>query len=165
MRWCVRSTSTGPPWPRSCTAYRTRALRSGARRWRSSVWVSPPAAGCAPKLGRARSRSRRRDHPAIAMFTAFPRSLEDPAAPSQPETLRFRDPAWDEPGGQLPDWWRGNDDPLVYVTFGSVAGGFEMAMELFGGAIQAIAGLPIRVLLTVGREVHPDAFSEVPPHV
>ncbi|MFL5866669.1 MAG: glycosyltransferase [Thermoleophilaceae bacterium] len=97
-------------------------------------------------------------------LTAFPSSLERPDLPQQADTRRFRDPAWDEPAGELPDWWPGNDAPLVYVTFGSVAGGGEMGMQLFGGAIEALAELPIRVLLTVGREFDPAAL-DAPPHV
>jgi UDP:flavonoid glycosyltransferase YjiC (YdhE family) len=98
------------------------------------------------------------------IFSAFPSSLEDPSEPEQPDTRRFRDPAWDEPGAELPDWWPTGDAPLVYVTFGSVAGGQDMAAALFGGAIQALADLPVRVLLTVGREVDPTTL-EAPPNV
>ena len=98
------------------------------------------------------------------IFTAFPSSLEDPSEPDQPDTRRFRDPAWDDPAAELPDWWPGNDAPLVYVTFGSVAGGQEMAAALFGGVIQAVADLPVRVLLTVGREVDPVGL-DAPPNV
>jgi UDP:flavonoid glycosyltransferase YjiC (YdhE family) len=98
------------------------------------------------------------------IFTAFPSSLEDPSEPDQPDTRRFRDPAWDDPAAERPDWWPGNDAPLVYVTFGSVAGGPEMAAALFGGVIQAVADLPVRVLLTVGREVDPVGL-DAPPNV
>lgn len=98
------------------------------------------------------------------IFSSFPRSFEDPADPEQPDTRRFRDPAWDEPAAELPDWWPGSDAPLVYMTFGSVAGGEEMARAIFGGAIEAAAGLPVRVLLTVGRAVD-TATLEAPEHV
>jgi UDP:flavonoid glycosyltransferase YjiC (YdhE family) len=98
------------------------------------------------------------------IFSAFPASIEDPAAPQPPDTHRFRDPAWDEPGAELPDWWDGSEAPLLYVTFGSVAGGFEMAKRLFAGAIEAVADLPLRVLITVGREVDPTEL-EAPSHI
>ena len=55
-------------------------------------------------------------------LSLFPPTLDEGA---QPDTQRFHDPAWDEPPGELPDWWPGREgEPLVYVTFGSVAGSF-----------------------------------------
>ena len=56
--------------------------------------------------------------------TVFPASL-DPAR-FEP-TVRVRDPAADARSAPLPDWWGGDDAPLVYVTFGSVAGGMPIA--------------------------------------
>jgi len=98
-------------------------------------------------------------------LTVFPESLEDPAEREQPDTRRFSDPAWDEPAAELPDWWPGDDGPLVYVTFGSVAGGFEMMRQLYAGAIEAIGALPVRMLLTVGRELDPADLGEPPGNV
>jgi UDP:flavonoid glycosyltransferase YjiC (YdhE family) len=92
-------------------------------------------------------------------FSAFPVSLERTDLPQQADTRRFRDPAWDAPAAELPDWWPGNDDPLVYVTFGTVAGTAETAAQLFAGAIEAVSGLPVRMLLTVGRAFDPAALD------
>ncbi len=93
-------------------------------------------------------------------LTAFPASL-DPS--SWPDTRRFRfrlsEPA--AAGGALPDWWPGNDRPLVYVTFGSVIGHLPEATGVFRSAVEAVAGLPARVLLTVGRATDV-AFGEIP---
>ena len=84
-------------------------------------------------------------------LSLFPPTLDDGA---QPDTQRFRDPAWDEPPGELPDWWPGREhEPLVYVTFGSVAGSFPQALPVYGLAMRAVAELRARVLLTVGREL------------
>jgi MGT family glycosyltransferase len=98
-------------------------------------------------------------------LTVFPASLEDPAAPDQPATSRFRDPAWDAPPAALPDWWPDADAPLVYVTFGSVAGGLAMAAGVYRLAIEVMAELPVRALLTVGRDVDLGAFAETPDNV
>ncbi|HEY1359912.1 MAG TPA: glycosyltransferase [Thermoleophilaceae bacterium] len=98
-------------------------------------------------------------------LTVFPESLEDPTAARQPDTRRFSDPAWDEPAGEPGDWWQDDDAPLVYVTFGSVAGGFEMMQQLYEGAIEAIGALPVRMLLTIGRELDPAALGEPPENV
>jgi len=84
----------------------------------------------------------------------------------QPDTHRFHDPAWEQPPGELPDWWPGREDqPLVYVTFGSVAGSFPQALPVYGVALQAVADLPVRVLLTVGRDLDPDALPDAPDNV
>jgi UDP:flavonoid glycosyltransferase YjiC (YdhE family) len=96
-------------------------------------------------------------------LTVFPRTLDEG---EQPDTHRFRDPAWEEPAKELPGWWPGREDePLVYVTFGSVAGSFPQAMPAYGVALSAVAGLPARVLLTVGRDLDVDALPEVPDNV
>jgi UDP:flavonoid glycosyltransferase YjiC (YdhE family) len=77
-------------------------------------------------------------------LTMFPASLEDPAGPEQPHTVRLRDPAWDAPPPELPGWWADDDTPLLYVTFGSAAGGMEMAAHLYAVAMEAVADLPLR---------------------
>ena len=96
-------------------------------------------------------------------LSLFPPTLDEGA---QPDTHRFHDPAWDERPGELPDWWPGREDePLVYVTFGSVAGSFPQALPVYGVAMQAVAELPVRVLLTVGRELDLDALPPAPENV
>jgi UDP:flavonoid glycosyltransferase YjiC (YdhE family) len=84
-------------------------------------------------------------------MTMMPAELEDPAIAVPAETRRFRfkvDPGAEE----LPDWWPGNEDPLVYLTFGSVAAGAHLPYypALYRAAIEALAPLAIRILLTVG---------------
>ena len=86
----------------------------------------------------------------------FPAALEDPADPGPAHTLRFADPAWEVAPAELPDWWQSADEPLVYVSFGSVAGGLEMAAGAYRAAIEAMEGLAARVLLTVGRVRRPE---------
>ena len=98
-------------------------------------------------------------------LTLFPASLEDPQGSVPPAIRRFRDPALGAPAGPLPDWWGGDERPLVYVTLGSVAGGMPMAAGLFANVFEAAAGLPARVLLTVGREADIDALGPAPENV
>ena len=96
-------------------------------------------------------------------LSVFPAGLDDG---SQPDTHRFRDPDWDTPARELPDWWPGRgDEPLVYVTFGSVAGGFAQALPVYDVALAAVADLPVRVLLTVGRELDLEILPEAPANV
>ena len=96
-------------------------------------------------------------------LSLFPPTLDEG---DQPDTQRFRDPAWDQPPGELPAWWPGREtQPLVYVTFGSVAGSFPQALPVYGVALEAVAELPARVLLTVGRELDLDALPPAPENV
>ena len=71
-----------------------------------------------------------------------------------------------EPSNDLPGWWPGREEqPLVYVTFGSVAGSFPQALPAYGLALSAVADLPVRVLLTVGRDLDLDALPATPDNV
>jgi UDP:flavonoid glycosyltransferase YjiC (YdhE family) len=96
-------------------------------------------------------------------LSVFPQSLDEGR---MPDTHRFHDPAWEEAPGELPDWWPGRDEqPLVYVTFGSVAGSFPQALPVYGLALHALAELPVRALLTVGRDLDLDALPDAPDNV
>jgi len=61
-------------------------------------------------------------------------------------------PLGEHAGGGLPDWWPGNSVPLVYVTFGTVAPAMPGMVSLYRAVLDAVAGLPVRVLLTVGEQ-------------
>jgi hypothetical protein len=94
-------------------------------------------------------------------LTRLPASL-DPSP--YPATERFREPP-EPPRTPLAYRWGGSDAPLVYVTFGSVAGAFPQALPAYGLAMRAVAELPVRVLLTVGRELDLDALPAAPENV
>ncbi len=98
-------------------------------------------------------------------FTLIPEGLEDPAkvAGSQPP-LRFRVPAPREPR-PLPDWWQNDEWPLVYLTFGSVAPTMDFFPGLYRRAIDALSVLPVRVLVTVGRDRDPADLGPVAANV
>ena len=99
-------------------------------------------------------------------FTWFPSSLEEPSIPVPTNTVRLRDPAWDAWPIRLPSvWWTDSTDPLVYVSFGSIAGADPQAIPLFSMAMQALSTLPIRVLLTVGPELDLTALPPTPANV
>ncbi len=77
------------------------------------------------------------------------------------DTRRYRLPS--EAPHALPDWWATMvQRPLVYVTFGSVLGGTAEAAETFRTALDAVAGLPVRVLMTVGRGFDASLLGPVP---
>ena len=100
-------------------------------------------------------------------LTAIPEALEDPGAPIPKRTHRFRyGVSEDAPG--FGDWWGGNDDPLVYLSFGSVAAGAHLPYfpAVYRAAIDALAPLPVRVLVTTGdagRDL--GELGEIPPNV
>jgi UDP:flavonoid glycosyltransferase YjiC (YdhE family) len=98
-------------------------------------------------------------------FTVVPSSFEDPKQ-HQPETThRVREPRIDAPFEPLPAWWGTNDAPLVYITFGSVAGAMPMARAAYRAALDAVAELPVRALLTTGRGADLDALGSLPRNV
>ena len=94
-------------------------------------------------------------------FTLMPGRLEHPDAP---QPLRFRVPEPHAPR-PLPAWWSNDDWPLVYLTFGSVAPTAGFFPDVYRAAIDALADLPVRVLLTIGRERDPAELGPVPPQV
>jgi UDP:flavonoid glycosyltransferase YjiC (YdhE family) len=96
-------------------------------------------------------------------FTFVPDALEHPGATRPAATQRFR--AIATGAGSLPDWWPGNDDRLVYVTFGSVAGSLGFFPGLYRAVIDVLADLPARVLVTVGEDADPAALGPLPPNV
>jgi UDP:flavonoid glycosyltransferase YjiC (YdhE family) len=117
----------------------------------------------APEVDRARAEEglpsdREGERLADAPFmTTIPAALEDPNVSAPARTRRFRFEV--TPGAEeLPDWWPGNVDPLVYLSFGSVAAGSHLPYypALYRSAIEALSPLPIRLLVTVG-----DAAREI----
>ena len=97
-------------------------------------------------------------------FSLIPTALEDPATAGLDRLLRFRaeEPHAPRP---LPDWWRDDAWPLVYLTFGSVAPSMEFFPGLYRAAIDALSVLPVRVLVTIGRERDPAELGPVASNV
>ncbi|MEO5834441.1 MAG: nucleotide disphospho-sugar-binding domain-containing protein, partial [Nakamurella sp.] len=82
-------------------------------------------------------------------LTLFPEVLDQ--SPFM-DTRRYRLATGQPAAGGLPDWWPGNSNPLVYATFGTVAPVMPQMVALCRAVLNAVAGLPVRVLMTVGRE-------------
>jgi UDP:flavonoid glycosyltransferase YjiC (YdhE family) len=94
-------------------------------------------------------------------LTRFPATL-DPSPFA--DTRRFREPR-PERKGELPHWWADSSMPLVYVSFGTVLGHMSIADEVYQAAIDAVAGLDIRVLMTVGRRFDRSRLTALPTNV
>jgi hypothetical protein len=112
------------------------------------------AVGLAPDPGGERIRNE-------VALTLFPQSFE--AAQPVGALHRIRLPRKDAP--PLPDWWGSPQGRFVYVTLGMVAGGVERARVAYRAAIDALAELEVRALLTVGTDLPLDALGELPPNV
>ena len=93
-------------------------------------------------------------------LTRFPASID----PSPfVHTVRYREPC--ETPGSLPDWWRGSDAPVIYMTFGTVLGYMSIAAETYRMALEAVKRTNARVLLTVGRRFDASTLGPVPANV
>jgi len=113
-------------------------------------------------LAPLRARLGLPDAPATqpAYLTLAPPLLDTPGAP---HARRFRErPVPDAP---LPGWWDGDDVPLVYLTLGTVAPQFGFFPGLYRAAIDALATLPVRVLVTTGRAHNPADLGPLPARV
>jgi MGT family glycosyltransferase len=97
-------------------------------------------------------------------FTLLPAALEDPATPPRFAAQRFREA---RPAVRRHTLYGGPADerPLVYVTFGSVAPTMDFFPGLYRDAIAELGSLPLRLLVTVGRDRDPAELGPLPPNV
>ncbi len=99
-------------------------------------------------------------------LTTIPELLEDPSVEQQPVTHRFRHgaPSAAQP---LPDWWPGDERPLVYATFGTVTAAAHLPYfpALYRAAIEELAAVDARVLLTVGEDRDLGELGPLPGNV
>jgi UDP:flavonoid glycosyltransferase YjiC (YdhE family) len=123
----------------------------------------------APALDELRAHIGVAPDPNAARMRATPCLTQSPALMDLPGGLesapvhRYR-AASEEAAASLPDWWRGSDDPLVYLSFGTVLpqDGYP---AMYRAAIHALDGLPIRLLVTIGRGQEPAELGELPSWV
>ena len=98
-----------------------------------------------------------------SVLTSVPASLDGDAGTSSSQaTIRYRAGPVEAREGSLPAAWGDGDQPLVYVTFGSVTGGLDEMSPVFRGSLEALADLPVRVLLTTGHAGDPEALRPWP---
>ncbi|WP_182524951.1 glycosyltransferase [Nocardioides dongkuii] len=98
-----------------------------------------------------------------ATFTSVPAVLDGVRAGTAPGRTpqRYREPA--DPGaGRLPEPWGDPEDPLIYVTFGSVAAAIPHFAGIYPAVLAALADQPVRVLLTTGHGATADSLSAPP---
>jgi UDP:flavonoid glycosyltransferase YjiC (YdhE family) len=102
------------------------------------------------------SGDRLRSEPCL---TSAPAALDVGA----PEFVRFRQPRGTT--APLPDWWARSAKPVVYVSFGSVAAALGFFPTLYRAAIDALAELSVRVLVTLGEGGDADELGPLPANV
>ena len=100
-------------------------------------------------------------------LTSVPRSLdlagEDQSAADEGSVWRFRTasrsagtPSLPRRSGESPS------HPLVYVTLGSVTGSLGHFGDLYAALLDALAPLPVRVLMTTGNGYDPELAPSTP---
>lgn len=115
------------------------------------------------ELGLPRDPAGERVH--RSPYVSFvPESLEDPAVPGPPRTMRYcARPAPVAPSAPGP---AGHGPPLVYASLGTVTGATGQYFPgLYRDLIEALADLPVRALVTTGRGVDLSALGTLPPDV
>ncbi len=100
-------------------------------------------------------------------FTAFPKSLgENHVAPQAPETMRVAMPPELVPDdAPIPPWVPADGETLIYVTFGTQSGTNDRERAMHRTALDTVAELPVRVLLTTGPNMADHPLGSIPPKV
>ncbi|HET6653613.1 MAG TPA: glycosyltransferase [Nocardioides sp.] len=99
-------------------------------------------------------------------WTLLPRSFDVDATVTAGEPRRFRYAAPEQHASEpLPAWWANHDDPLVYVTFGSVAAAIGLFPVFYASVLEALREVPARVLMTLGEAGDPAALGALPGNV
>jgi UDP:flavonoid glycosyltransferase YjiC (YdhE family) len=96
------------------------------------------------------------------LLTAAAPTLD--TTPLMAPAVRFRAHAAG-PANPLPDWWAGSTEPLVYVSFGSAVPDTDAFPALFRGAAEAVAAMPVRVLMTIADARDPANLGPLPASV
>ncbi len=100
-------------------------------------------------------------------FSAFPAALDAAPADSArtPPPFRSRMPE-EAPTPGHAAWAPGADArPLVYITFGTIAGTMARVRHIYRIALDAVAELPVRAVLTTGPGIEDGALGVIPSNV
>ena len=100
-------------------------------------------------------------------FTSVPAVLDD-TTETGGQSGSDASPVWryrnetSAPGPSLPAEWGNATAPLVYVSFGSVAGSVGRFDALYPAILEVLATLPVRVLMTTGSGYDPARLDPRP---
>jgi UDP:flavonoid glycosyltransferase YjiC (YdhE family) len=104
---------------------------------------------------------------AAPALTSFPPSLDgDPrsAAPKAPFRVRM-EPERLDPDSAVPPWAHDDGRPLLFITLGTLAAASPKSPALYRAALDAVAAMPVRVLLSTGVEMDDGALGAIPENV
>jgi len=103
---------------------------------------------------------------AEAVFSSFPASLDRVPAGSRMRAP-FRARVVEDTPSSAPASWMpaGDERPLVYITFGTIVGTIDHARSVYRTALDAVADLRVRALLTTGRGFDVGVLGEIPANV
>lgn len=105
------------------------------------------------------------EHPDDEPYLTFvPECLDFPETASLRALRRFRIPSAPPLAGR-PDWLPGGDDPLVFLSFGTVASTVAYYARLYRPVVESLAELPIRLAVGLGESVDPAELGPLPGHV
>ena len=62
-------------------------------------------------------------------------------------------------------WTEVNSEPLIYMTFGTVAGRSRKSRLACRAALEAVSALPVRALLSTGRAMNVEELGAIPKNV
>ncbi len=99
------------------------------------------------------------------VLAPFPPSFRDPANPLPPTGHTIRPVLADAPAGEVEPAWLAEltARPLVYFTLGTI---FNLESgDLFERVLASLSELPVSVVVTVGRELEPQALGPQPANV
>ena len=101
------------------------------------------------------------------VFTAFPEALgATRVTPDAPEPMRVAMPPDDMSASDpRPSWAPADGETLIYVTFGTQSGTTDRERAMYRTALDAVAKLPVRVLLTTGPNMAEHPLGETPSNV
>ena len=100
------------------------------------------------------------------IFTSFPESFEGKGDGKVQHPVYRIGPAQEVPSSTSLTLDANTDGlPLVYITFGTIATTTPEAQHLYRTALAAVAGLPVRALLTTGRGFDRGILGSVPANV
>ncbi len=100
------------------------------------------------------------------VFSSFPASL-DVVSSDSGMRAPFRARVVEDAPSNAPAVWAqaGDPRPLVYITFGSLAGTVSHIRWIYRTALDAVEDLPIRALLTTGLGIEAGALGAIPANV
>jgi UDP:flavonoid glycosyltransferase YjiC (YdhE family) len=96
------------------------------------------------------------------VLSCIPAELDSPGETGGVRVKRYRDGSLTAGQGSPPSPWGNPDHPLIYVTFGSVAGGLAPFAGVYRSVLDALGDEPIRVLMTTGSGLEPASLAPLP---